>query len=107
MPIGAASVLWSLLGESVFIAGLFVGSLLLPGPTQAGALREDGTRIDYRMNGLALFLLTMLAAAAAELSGLHLAVLARNGWSLLIAANLIAFPVSLVARCLTAPLCSR
>jgi len=95
-PVTLAAVAWSTLGVVAFVALLFVGSLLLPGAEQPGAARSDGTRILYRCNGLALFVLALLTVAGVELVGPGLAPLAQNAWSLLIAANLLAFPACAV-----------
>ncbi len=94
-PVTWGALAWSMLGECGFVAALFVGSRFLPGPEQAGIVHADGSRITYRLNGLLLFGLTMLAAAVLQATGPGITALARNVWSLLIAANLLAFPASL------------
>jgi delta14-sterol reductase len=81
-------------GIMMFVAALFAGSMLLPGRVEAGATRPDGSRIAYRLNGLALFMLTLVAAAFLEVAGWRLGRLFENFWSLLIAANLFAFFLS-------------
>ena len=70
-----AEILSASAGYAGFVALLFVGSLLLPGPVREGALRPDGTRQRYKLNGFALFGATLLVAAAAELQGWSLAVI--------------------------------
>ena len=82
------------LGVLCFVALLFLGSLLLPGRVESGAERPDGRVICYRLNGLVLFLVTVAAALAAERAGLRLGRLIEHYWSLLIAANLLAFGLS-------------
>lgn len=81
-------------GVMAFVALLFAGSLLLPGRVEPGATRPDGSRIAYRLNGLALFLFVLLAAAGVELAGGRLGLLFENYWNLLLAANLFAFAAS-------------
>ncbi len=83
-------------GMMLFVAALFVGSMLLPGRAEAGATRPDGSRIAYRLNGLALFMLTLVVAVSLELAGSRLGRLFENFWSLLIAANLFAFFLSIL-----------
>jgi delta14-sterol reductase len=82
------------LGIGCFAALLFIGSMLLPGRAESGAPRGDGLAIRYRLNGLALFLLTLAAAAGWELAGFRLGLFIEHYWSLFIAANLLAFGVS-------------
>src|SRR5262249_10015609 len=65
--------------------------IVLPGPVREGAPQPDGTRRRYRFNGLALFLIaTVLAAAAAGL-GAPLESLAAHLLELFFAANVFAF----------------
>jgi delta14-sterol reductase len=93
-------VSWANLGQAAllfggFVAALFVGSILVPGPSREGALLPDGSRRIYRLNGLALFLLLAATVALGASSGfLSLSVLLRLFWSLLIVAN--AFSVALM-----------
>jgi delta14-sterol reductase len=89
-----AGAMLATFGILLFVAALFVGSMLLPGRTEAGATRPDGSRVTYRLNGLALFLLTLVVAALLELAGLRLGRLFENFWNLLIAANVFAFATS-------------
>lgn len=90
MPVSLASVTWSALGEVCFVAALFVGSRLMPGTTEYGATRPEGGPVVYRMNGLALLVLTLAAAGLVEIGGPGLAPLTRHVWSLFIAASLLA-----------------
>ena len=83
-------------GTTLFVAVLFAGSLLIPGRTELGANRPDGSRIAYRLNGLSLFVLATLAALCLELVGCHLGTLFEHFWSLLIAANIFAFALSAI-----------
>ena len=78
----------------VFVGLLFLGSILLPG------VRVDGPQVNgepgaYRLNGLALFLLTVLVAALAQVFGwFSLAVLHTHFVALFSAANVFAFAFS-------------
>lgn len=88
----------SLLGAAVmfaaFVAALFVGSILVPGRRLKGP-DLDGESIAYRVNGLALLLLTALAAGIAQISGaFSLSSLYTHFFSLLIVANVFAFGFS-------------
>jgi delta14-sterol reductase len=89
-----AATLLALLGMAGFVALLFAGSLLLPGRVERGTPRPDGAVACYRLNGLALFIATLAAAAACELAGLRLGRLIEHYWSLFSAANLLAFGLS-------------
>ena len=75
-----------------FVALLFVGSLVLPGPVRAGALLPDGTRKQYKLNGLLLFaVLTVVVAGGTGLHILSPSIIYHHFWSLLVAANIYAF----------------
>ncbi|MBX3273185.1 MAG: DUF1295 domain-containing protein [Sandaracinaceae bacterium] len=72
-----------------FVAYLFVGSLLVPGKEEKGAKLADGTRLPYRLNGLALFLLTAALLGGGTWLGLvDLAFVHEHFWGLFVAANL-------------------
>jgi delta14-sterol reductase len=94
-------VTFTTLGESAllfggFVAALFLGSLLVPGPVREGVLLPDGSRQRYKLNGFRLMVL--LAACVAGGSWLRLFSLATvytHFWSLLIVAN--GFAVTLTA----------
>ena len=86
-----ADILAASAGYVGFVAILFVGSLLLPGPVREGALRPDGTRQRYKLNGLALFVATLVLAAVAQLHGWSLAVILHVLPALALAANVFAF----------------
>lgn len=77
-----------------FVVLLFLGSTLLPGRVEAGVERTEGGRVHYRLNGLALFLLTLSAAVCGELAGVRIGRLVEYFWSLFIAANILAFSLS-------------
>ncbi len=98
-PVTLQSVGLSVLGIAGFIVALFVSSLVVPGPEYEVTAR-GGERIRYRLNGLALLAITIAIAALAQWRGPGLAPLARDIWSLFIAANLLAWPAAflLVAR---------
>ncbi|MCB9592758.1 MAG: DUF1295 domain-containing protein [Sandaracinaceae bacterium] len=79
-----------------FVAFLFVGSILVPGSKQKGAKLADGTRLTYKLNGLALFLVgAALLAGGTYLGWVDLTVVHEHFWGLFVAANL--FSVALTA----------
>ncbi len=83
-------VLFGLLCYGGFIVALFLLTKLLPGKKEQGQPLPDGSRLTYRMNGMALFVAThMFVFVGAKLFGLSLTPLLREFWSLLVAANLI------------------
>jgi delta14-sterol reductase len=81
------------LGWLVFQAAMYC---LLPGRLEQGQPREDGRRLDYRLNGLKSFLITVGLWATLYLTGLL-----RGDWiyrhlgELFIAANLVVWPLCL------------
>ncbi|MEA2754342.1 MAG: Delta14-sterol reductase, partial [Aliidongia sp.] len=76
---------------AVFIAALFLLSLLVPGRRLAGVVQPDGRRHLYTLNGLALFLIVLAAVTIIESSGFSLGILLRWYWALFVAANIMAF----------------
>lgn len=79
--VGAALVLG-------FVVYLFVGSIVVPGPARLGATLADGTRRSYKLNGLALLLLTAAIVAIGTFLGVvDLAILHTHFWGLFVAAN--------------------
>lgn len=86
---------------SAFVAALFVASLLIPGRVEEGVVLPDGHRERYRLNGLALFLVTAAVAGVATLfNRTALAAIHAHFWGLFIAANLfgLAAPIWLAIR---------
>ncbi len=80
---------------TAFIAALFIASLVVPGRVEEGVVLPDGTRERYRLNGLALFLLTGAAAGAATFyAPTALAFLHAHIAGVFIAANVFAFSFS-------------
>jgi len=80
-----------------FVLYLFVGSKLVPGKREKGAKLADGERLTYKLNGLALFLLTVtLLVGGHALGWLDLTLVHRHFWGLFIAANLISVVMTLV-----------
>ena len=78
----------------VFLLLLFAGSMFLPGPRVA-AEDTEGESVNYRLNGLALYLLAALAAILAQLGGwFSLSVLYSHFFALFVTANLLAFALS-------------
>jgi delta14-sterol reductase len=94
-------VSWASLGQAAlllgaFVAALFVGSLILPGPICLGAVLADGSRRAYKLNGLALFLLLTAGVAVAAGCGLlSLSILLRLFWPLFLVANGFALALSI------------
>ena len=79
---------------AVFVALLFLGSMVAPGRRVDGPLLE-GKVSTYKLNGLALFLLTALAAGAAQFFGwFSLAVLNTHFFALFVVTNVFAFAAS-------------
>ncbi|AKF09141.1 DUF1295 domain-containing protein [Sandaracinus amylolyticus] len=75
-----------------FVLYLFVGSMIVPGPVRQGVVLSDGSRISYKLNGLALFLITAgLAAVGTWLGFIDLTLLHRHFWGLFVAANVLSF----------------
>ncbi|HJL16129.1 MAG TPA: DUF1295 domain-containing protein [Sandaracinaceae bacterium LLY-WYZ-13_1] len=80
-----------------FVLFLFVGSKLVPGREQKGVKLDDGSRITYRLNGLALFLLTVAVAVGGTWLGvLDLGAVHRHFWGLFFAANVLSVAMTLV-----------
>lgn len=77
-----------------FVTALFALSRALPGRRQAGVVQPDGQQHVYTLNGFTLFLMTLAAALAVQVLGGSPGALVRHYWSLLIAANLLAFPAT-------------
>jgi delta14-sterol reductase len=88
------TVLLAGLGVIGFVVLLFLGSMVLPGRAETGVAHEEGKPAQYRLNGFALFLVTVAVAAGCELAGLRLGRMIEHFWSLLVAANILAFAVS-------------
>ncbi len=73
-----------------FVVYLFVASKLVPGRDEKGAKLEDGSRLTYRLNGLALFLVTAgLLAGGTWLGWVDLSILHEHFWGLFVGANLL------------------
>lgn len=73
-----------------FCAFLFVGSMVVPGRKLKGVKLADGSRITYTLNGLALFLLTMLVIGVGSWFGwIDLSLLRTHFWGVFVAANVL------------------
>lgn len=88
----------SLLTAAVIVAGfvclLFVASVLLPGRTIEGP-PLDGKRCTYKINGLTMFLIAMIAAVLLGLiDGSPMAELHSHFTALFVIANVLAFGLS-------------
>lgn len=78
-----------------FVLYLFVGSLIVPGVVQQGVELRDGSRISYKLNGLALFLVTVaIAAVGTWLGFVDLAILHEHFWGLFVAANVLSIAMT-------------
>ncbi len=101
MPASESHFLWATLSVStvleatamtlMFVGVLFLGSKLLPGHRVTGPEIEGRSRT-YKLNGLALFLITLIGGCLAQVSGLFsLSVLHAHFSALFVAANVFAF----------------
>ncbi|MCA9637539.1 MAG: hypothetical protein KC420_16040 [Myxococcales bacterium] len=92
-----SSVLWATLGLGGFIGGLFLATMILPGKVHRGLPTPAGERRYYKLNGMALWVLTHMVVIGATLTlGLSLSPLVTTWfWPLLVAANLISIAASL------------
>jgi Delta14-sterol reductase len=91
-PVTPEALLQATLLVGGFLFLLFAGTRWLPGPVRAGAPLADGSRRQYKLTGLVLFLGTaLLIGGGTILFGLSLAPLLTLFWSLLIVANGFAF----------------
>ena len=78
----------------VFVSALFLGSILLPGRRVRGPVLEGGART-YKLNGFALFLITMIVVCLAQVSDwFSLSVLHTHFAALFVVANGFAFILS-------------
>ena len=79
---------------SGFVVVLFLGSMLLPGRRMTGP-EVEGQSTTYTLNGLALFLMTVIVACLAQVSGwFSLAVLYTHFAALFVVTNVFAFALS-------------
>ncbi len=80
-----------------FVSALFLASRVLPGVVQERVLQQDGTRLQYKINGFLLFsLLIIVVSAGAWLKLFSLTVVHAHFWSLFIVANVFAFVFAFV-----------
>ena len=78
----------------LFIGFLFVGSMVLPGRRVDGPDLEGETRT-YKLNGLVLFLVTVVLGVVAQVSGwFSFSVLHTHFAALFVVANVFAFAAS-------------
>jgi delta14-sterol reductase len=95
-PVSLSSLGLAVLLVGGFVAALFLGSLVVPGPVREGAVLPDGSRRRYRLNGLRLFLLVAVGVAAGSaLRVFSLTVLLTHFWALFIVANVFALGLTL------------
>jgi delta14-sterol reductase len=80
-----------------FVAALFLGAIVLPGPVRDGQPQADGTRKRYKLTGMTLFVATHVVVGVGTLAfGFSLAPLVAHFWGLFAGANLLALVVSAV-----------
>jgi Delta14-sterol reductase len=78
-----------------FIALLFVLSIAVPGRREEGVKLEDGSRVTYKLNGLAMFVVLAAAIGGATYAGvLSLATVQRHFVAIFIAANVFSFAMT-------------
>ena len=84
---------------AAFIGILFLGSAVLPGRMVSGTTIDGGSSV-YKLNGLALFLIVLLAVCLAQISGwFSLSALGTHFVALFVAANGFALALSLWLYC--------
>ena len=78
-----------------FVAVLFIGSVVLPGRTYLGAELADGSRIQYRLNGLGLLVLVLTAVGVLTATAPWVLVWPYHLFvPLLVGANVFAFTLA-------------
>jgi delta14-sterol reductase len=78
-----------------FVGYLFVGSIVVPGPWKLGSVLGDGSRRSYKLNGLALLVLTIaIVAGGTALGVIDLAVVHQHFWALFVAANVVSIAIT-------------
>jgi delta14-sterol reductase len=78
-----------------FCGYLFLASKWVPGPVRPGAILADGTRRQYRLNGLALLLITLGAVLGGTALGVvDLTALHTHFWALFVAANVLSIAMT-------------
>lgn len=86
--LGAAMVLG-------FVLYLFVGSIIVPGPWKLGASLADGSRKSYKLNGLALLVITAgIVAFGTWLGFVDLAIVHEHFWGLFGGANVLSIAMT-------------
>lgn len=94
MVLSSSSILLSMVTLLGFLIALFVGSKLLPGTRVELADAGGASRI-FKLNGLALFLVTVLVVGIGQVMGwLSLAFLYNHFVALFIWANVVAFSLA-------------
>lgn len=85
-----ASLAFGLFICVAFTAALFIATKLLPGRKVAGQKLPNGSRLIYRLNGMALFVAThMVLFVGWRYFGLSLSPLLEHFWSIFWAANIV------------------
>lgn len=95
-PVTLVNLVWSGFSLTLFVATLWIGSFICPGPWVQGAVLSDGSRRRYKLNGLSLFLWVIFAAVAATASGFSLTLLPRYFASIFVVANIFALVLTWV-----------
>jgi delta14-sterol reductase len=79
-----------------FVGGLFLARKLVPGRIHRGQPLRDGTRREYKLNGLTLLILLALVLAAGQLThAFSLSTVHRLFWPLLVVANVWSFAMTI------------
>ena len=87
------------LGGLAFVGLLLLLSRVLPGPVYEGRARPDGSPRSYRVNGLAVFVVTAIIVAVLTVARLWSpARILDHIWVLFITANVFALVVGLVLQ---------
>ncbi len=94
----APNLLFALLVCTGFCLLLFLGSKFLPGTPAQGARLPNGVTPSYTLNGFLMMILTLAGVSLLSMSTswFSLAVIPRLFWQFFIAANVIAFVLTLV-----------
>ena len=100
----AGHAMLAALGGLAFVGLLLLLSRVLPGPVYEGRARPDGSPRSYRVNGLAVFVVTAIIVAVLTVARLWSpARILDHIWVLFITANVFALVVGLVLQVTARP----
>jgi len=95
-PITLENVLFALKWTTIYFVYMFVSTKFLPGKKVKGNPTPQNTVLDYKINGLLLFIQTQLIFFLSKYYyGATLRPLITHFWSFFVAANIISFAVSI------------